>query len=205
MGTSGLVAQQAIATYYCPSRRRPRPHGSGGFYRCDYVGNAGERGPGNVRSAASSGLKGVVIQTGRWQIQLEGILDGTSNTLMIGEKALHPRSHGTDGGDNERWNNTGWDEDVIRFGGGRLGNGTTYGIPPIKDKDASWNNGGWTPITDPGGRTYRQWHPFFGSSHPGTTTFCLADGSVRSISFDVDSEIFRRVSLANDGESVDLD
>jgi len=44
-----------------------------------------------------------------------------------------------------------------------------------------------------------------GSAASGAMNFCLADGSVRVTSSDVDSEVFRRVSLANDGESVDLD
>ncbi len=38
-----IVAQQAIVTYYCPSRRMPMPMGSG-FYRHDYAGNATLRG-----------------------------------------------------------------------------------------------------------------------------------------------------------------
>ena len=108
-----LVAQQAISTYYCPSRRDPKAHGS---------------------------------------------------------------------------------------------DGTVYGIPPISDIDASMSVGGtWTTIVDKGGRSWGRWHPFFGSSHSGGTNFCLADGSVRFISETVNDETFRRLSLTNDGEPVELD
>jgi len=34
--------------------------------------------------------------------------------------------------------------------------------------------------------------------------FCMADGAVRLISFNVDDEVFRRVSLAKSGLPVDL-
>jgi len=196
-----LVAQQAITGYYCPTRRSPKPHGT--FYRCDYAGSAGERGPGGVRDTASGGLKGVVIQTDREKTRIERIRDGSSNTIMVGEKALNPESFGSDGGDNERWSNAGWDEDVVRYGAGRLSDGTLYGIPPISDINATKSVGGtWTTIVDKGGVSWGQWHPFFGSSHPGGTNFCLADGSVRLISETIDDETFRRLSLTNDAETI---
>jgi len=201
-----IVAQEVIEGFYCPTRRDPKAHDSGLFYRTDYAGSVGERGPDNVRDPSSAGLKGVVIRTGSGTTCIERIRDGSSNTIMVGEKALHPESFGEEGGDNERWNNVGWDECVIRFGAGMLSDGATYGLPPIPDLEATHEvNGSWTTITDLGGRTWGQWHPYFGSSHIGGTNFCMADGSVRLISFVVDSETFRHVSLTNDGETVTLD
>ncbi len=197
------VAGTAITTYYCPSRRIPKLHSSS--YKCDYAGNAGERIPGgNIRQSGSSGQKGVVIQTDRDKIRIELIKDGSSNTIMVGEKALNPASQGSEGGDNERWNNAGWDEDVIRYGAA-LYNNVTYGLPPISDNDAPKTvNSVWTTIVDKGGYAWGQWHPFFGSTHPGGTNFCLADGSVRLITETVDDKVFRRLSLANDGEAVEV-
>jgi prepilin-type N-terminal cleavage/methylation domain-containing protein/prepilin-type processing-associated H-X9-DG protein len=199
-----LPAQQAVATYYCPTRRDPTAYST--FYRCDYAGSAGERGPDGLRDTSSGGLKGAVIQTDREKTRVERIRDGSSNTIMVGEKALHPESFGADGGDNERWTNAGWDEDVIRFGAGLLSDGTTYGITPIPDREAPHvANGSWTSVTDPGGRSWTQWHPFFGSSHSGGTNFCMADGSVRLVPFVVDNEVFRRLSLTNDGLPVETE
>lgn len=199
-----IVAQKFVTTYYCPSRRLPEPYGSGKFYRSDYAGNAGQRGEGDIRDTPSGGLRGPIIQTDRNRTRIELIRDGSSNTILVAEKALHPKSFGSDGGDNERWNNAGWDEDIIRFGAGRLNNGTEYGLPPIPDNTAPYNPGsGWTTIKDLGGRTWGQWHPFFGSSHPGGMNACMVDGGVRFISFTVNADTFRRLSLTDDGETVD--
>lgn len=198
-----VVAGVAIKTYYCPSRRDPKLHSSS--YKCDYAGNAGERGSGGLRDKSSSGLRGVVIQTDQDKTRIELIKDGSSNTIMVGEKALNSLSFGDEGGDNERWNNAGWDEDIVRYGAGLLSDGTFYGIPPISDNDAPKLIGDtWTTVVDKGGRSWGQWHPFFGSSHPGGANFCMADGSVQFISQTVDDKVFRRLSLTNDGESVSL-
>jgi len=198
------VATQAIAIYYCPSRRQPRPMGSG-FYRCDYAGNAGERGTRSVRGSGSRGEKGPIKMTDFDTTRLELIKDGTSNTILVGEKALHPNQFGDEGGDNERWNNAGWDEDVIRFGAAVNSSGLAYGLPPIPDLSAPRRvDGVWTTITDLGGRTWGEWHPYFGSIHPAGVNFCMADGSVRLIPFTVDAAVFRRLSLTNDGEAVQL-
>lgn len=199
------VARQAIAIYYCPSRRDPKPMGSSLFYRCDYAGNAGERGTAGIRDPGSRGEKGPIIMTDFGHTRIELIKDGSSNTILIGEKALHPDEFGNDGGDNERWNNAGWDEDVIRFGAAVNSSGLAYGLPPIPDMAAPRREGGtWTTITDLGGRSWGQWHPFFGSSHTGGTNFVMADGSVKLIAYNVDAEVFRRLSLTNDGEPVQL-
>jgi prepilin-type processing-associated H-X9-DG protein len=201
-----VVAQQAIATYYCPSRRFATPMGSG-FYRNDYAGNAGERTTSGTRTSTNSGISGVVIQTDRDKIRIEHIRDGSSNTLMVGEKGLHPDAYnvsGEDGGDNERWNNAGWDEDVVRWGGGRLSDGTVYGLPPLPDNQVPGTYGDAKAFVDRGGRSWTKWHPFFGSPHPGGCNFALADGSVRSIAFTVDDEVFRRLSLSKDGQPVEV-
>lgn len=198
-----LVAQQMIPIFYCPSRRTPEAHGTGKFYRSDYAGNAGERAEGDLRAEASGGKSGVVIQTDLKKLRLEGIKDGTSNTIMVAEKALHPTSFGSEGGDNERWSNAGWDEDIIRYGAGRMNSGTVYGLPPIADNSAPQNPGsGWTTITDLGGRSWGQWHPFFGASHAGGMNACLADGSVRFVPFTIDATVFRYLCLTNDGQPV---
>lgn len=200
------VAQQAVVSYYCPSRRMPMPMGSG-FYRADYAGNAGERTTGSVRGAANSGRTGVVIQSGREQIRIEQIRDGSSNTLMVGEKGLHMDAYnvsGEDGGDNERWNNSGWDEDIVRWGAGRNGSGLLYGLPPLPDNQCPGTYGNATAFVDLGGRSWTKWHPFFGSAHPGGTNFCMADGSVRLVAYNVNDEVFRRMSLSKSGLPVEL-
>jgi prepilin-type processing-associated H-X9-DG protein len=195
-----LVSLIPVPSYTCPTRRSPKLYGSS--YKSDYAGNAGERGPGSIRAVAtkadptkSNGLTGVVIQTDAGRMKLSEIRDGTSNTIMVSEKVLNPHNFGVDGGDNERWNNSGWDEDVIRFGAQRTGTGASavrVGLPPIPDEQEPdyLIVGTYWPIQ-------------FGSSHPAGVNACMADGSVRVITFSVDIETFRRASISNDHLSID--
>jgi len=201
-----LVSQKLIPGYNCPTRRSATAYGAGKVYRYDYAGNAGERyykganvrTPQNdadgtvkidIRRVESTGDKsGVVTQIDRAQVTIERIADGSSNTLMVGEKAMHTDSQGANGGDNENWNNAGWDEDIIRHGAGRNENNVVFGIPPLPDNLAP---------------TGSVWYNNFGSPHSGGANFCLADGSARPIAFTIDAEIFRRLSHRNDKLKVD--
>jgi prepilin-type N-terminal cleavage/methylation domain-containing protein/prepilin-type processing-associated H-X9-DG protein len=178
--TQDVVGRQIIPVYYCPSRRPPQLYGSWG--KLDYAGNAGQWNGGSIRDAANDGRSGVVIRTDSGTITVQRIRDGSSNTVMVAEKALNPNTWGTDGGDNERWNNAGWDEDVVR-----------YGVPPIPDSQA------------PGSAASPTWYQNFGSSHSGGLNACFADGSIRFISFGVDPETFRRACVGNDGLTFNLD
>jgi prepilin-type N-terminal cleavage/methylation domain-containing protein/prepilin-type processing-associated H-X9-DG protein len=196
-----LVGQKMVPVYNCPTRRPPTPYGSGKIYRYDYAGNAGERyytgsnvwtvansADGtikyDIRGAESSGNKtGVIIQTDMPKVIVERIKDGSSNTIMIGEKAMNPNTLGANGGDNENWNNAGWDEDIVRHGAGRNANGDLFGILPLPDIQAPLGS---------------VWYNNFGASHAGGCNFCMADGSVRSISYLIDSETFRRLSHSQD-------
>jgi hypothetical protein len=205
-GGEDLVARQMIKIYYCPTRRPPTLYD--GFARCDYAGNAGymqgepieglgnipppplgmtPRGDerANVNQGDAGGRRGVVVWPGRGAKRtLPGISDGTSNTIMVAEKCLPPSRHGTDGGDNERWNNSGWDEDAIR-----------YHFAPVPDAQA-------LPVL-PGGAT--AWRRMFGSSHASGLNAVFGDGSVRTIRFGVDPLAYMRVIVADDGQPVDLD
>ena len=198
VGTYPIVARNGIKAYYCPTRRKPTSYGSG-YYRCDYAGNAGQRSGSITANDTSKGMRGVVVQTTLREIRINDIKDGASNTIMVAEKALHPDRHGSDGGDNEPWNNAGWDECVVRHGAGITSAGVEYGLTPLYDLDAPTDT---TAVVDKGGVSWTNWHPFFGSAHQGGMNACLADGSVRLISYNIDGEIMRRISLTNDHQSV---
>ena len=112
------------------------------------------------------------------------VIDGTSNSIMCSEKALPPSRHGSDGGDNERWNNAGWDECVIR-----------YHFPPMADSDP--RNVALRDINNPRSTVWRR---FFGSSHPGGLNSVFGDGSVRFASFNVDALVWMRACVIDDGQ-----
>lgn len=118
------------------------------------------------------------------------IRDGTSNTLMLGEKMLHPKYFGLAGGDNEYYVDSGVDQDHVRNIQALNSNGTTG--PPGPDSSA------------PDQGTGTLWIQRFGSSHSGGFNGAMADGSVRSISYSIDSETFRRMCVRNDGLPVTI-
>jgi len=201
------VARQLVATYYCPSRRPPRAYGSN-FGRTDYAGCAGffQGAPDStisfipeaplgapavaIRTRANGGLStggrgGAIIWFGQLDKRtLSDIRDGTSHSIVFAEKALNPDWHGRDGGDNERWNNAGWDECVIR-----------WHFPPKADSQ--------TPQIRGSGLTATNWNRYFGAAHPGGLNACFADGSVRTFSFSIDAFTWMNLCVIDDNQVID--
>jgi len=134
------------------------------------------------------------------RILLNMITDGTSNTLLVAEKWLHPQQWGRDGGDNEPFVNAGWDEDVVRIGGGtftythpRTGSTVTIPRTPQPDTDA------------PNPTSGAVWNQQFGSSHSGGMNAVFADGSVRFVRFGVDPVMWAATCSRDGGETVTLE
>lgn len=205
-----------VKAYYCPTRRPPTVYGAG--TRCDYNGNAGtDFDNGTARDGSRNGSdgpqshNGAIVRENVGDVTLSGITDGTSNTVLIGEKWLHPDRHNADGGDNENAMNAGWDQCVVRIGGGtysyKYNNGQPAGpsaatrtIPrtPQPDRDAP-------QVIDASGAKVTIWNELFGSSHPGGCNFVMCDGSVRSIRFGIDPTVFAGVCTRAGGEVANLD
>lgn len=135
-------------------------------------------------------LTGVIYQ--RSEVSGKHITDGTSNTYMVGEKALTTTNYetGSDQGDNETWC-TGFNNDNFRV--------TALANPP-----ASGALTALTPLPDapsyptgiPGERAY-------GSAHSGGVNMAFCDGSIRSVSFNVDWQVHRDLGDLADGNAVD--
>jgi prepilin-type N-terminal cleavage/methylation domain-containing protein len=201
------VANSLVPTFYCPSRRAPTGYTGG---RTDYAGCAGFF-QGQVDSTASfipaaplgapaqptraslngglaPGNQGAIIwsATGRKR-KLGEITDGTSNSIIFAEKALHPSQHGRDGGDNENWNNAGWDECVVR-----------WHFPP--KSDAQTTRPGFPPSTV--AETSTNWPRYFGSSHAGGLNGARVDGSIQFFAFNVDPNTWRLLCVIDDGQVI---
>jgi prepilin-type N-terminal cleavage/methylation domain-containing protein len=162
------IYNTGVPIYFCPSRRPPGIYGSSA--KSDYAGNGGD----GFTNYNGSIVRRACVKS----IDLAQILDGTSNTLLIGEKQTNVKNFGGSGGDNEPYVNSGWDQDEIRYGAANN--------PPAPD--AAY------PAEPP---TY--WSNQFGSIHSDVFHGLLVDGSVRGISYSIDRETFRRVCVRNDG------
>ena len=209
------VARCLIKIFYCPTRRSPTGYGSALFGRCDYGASAGfyqgemhenwgdipappigmtpRR---NERTTENFGNFGGRQGYTGWSGQgakktIMSATDGSSNSILYAEKCLPPTRHGSDGGDNERWNNAGWDECVVRFH-----------FPPKSDTDPSIKITG-SPGNPADGSNV--WRRYFGSSHTGGMNAVLGDGSVRFISFNVNPLSFMRAVVIDDGVASSLD
>jgi prepilin-type N-terminal cleavage/methylation domain-containing protein len=110
------------------------------------------------------------------------ITDGTSKTLLIGEKYVFSEYYaGGDASDDRGWID-GWDGDTMR-------STCTF---PLQDSDQN------TVST----HTSTQHETFmFGSAHAGGFNAALADGSTRSISYDIDMHVFNSLGTRN-GEAM---
>jgi prepilin-type processing-associated H-X9-DG protein len=100
--------------------------------------------------------------------------------MLVGEKCLSSTftDLGQQQGSDDAGYTDGWDWDIVRWGH----------IPPSAD------------FTGDGGAAGAVLQGSFGSSHPGLFNVALCDGSVTSISYNVDFAVFKLASSRNDGE-----
>jgi prepilin-type N-terminal cleavage/methylation domain-containing protein len=115
-------------------------------------------------------------------IRYSDIYDGSSNTILLGEKLAMPDDLGWVSGTRATLRNTGSFE---------LAKPPQMQSQP--NKPAAPAAEPQVPSTFVGG---------FGSHHVGVSNFAFADGSTRAISANVDKEAFRRLGHRADGEIV---
>jgi prepilin-type N-terminal cleavage/methylation domain-containing protein/prepilin-type processing-associated H-X9-DG protein len=145
----------------------------------------------------ATGYNGIIHQ--RSQVRITTIPDGTSNTYMVGEKPMDPNFYTVGRPNNAAvrdWGDDGCayqglDDDLVRWSGfvTVTGNATTAAI-------TAWNPE--PPWRDTRGAVDLL-RTAFGSAHSGGFNMCLADGSVRSVSFSIDPETHRRLGGRDDG------
>jgi prepilin-type N-terminal cleavage/methylation domain-containing protein/prepilin-type processing-associated H-X9-DG protein len=187
--SAAIVRRTIIKVYGCPSRRSGLEQN--GNFMSDYAGNGGTRGDffdGTVVRAVGSNNS---FPQGR--INFEHIIDGTANTLLVGEKLVNrPTSGGrgtNDWSDNESWAGPGSnDGDIMR---GCRSNGTSWFTPKQDTND--------NPNLD------EQLDFRFGSAHYNGMNAVFADGSVKMVRYSIAPLIFYRACIRNDGQSYNLD
>jgi prepilin-type N-terminal cleavage/methylation domain-containing protein/prepilin-type processing-associated H-X9-DG protein len=155
----------------------------------------GATGPGTWTGASASlgpipqYSNGVIFAAS--SIKTKEITDGTSNTLLCGEKFLDANHYytGLDPADNETMY-MGDNEDIVRF---------TANTGP---NDTGTSNTTYTPKRDRAGSGVID---IFGSAHANGCNFAFCDGSVETISYDVDPWIFNYLGGRNDKQTISRD
>jgi prepilin-type processing-associated H-X9-DG protein len=181
LGTALSNGGQAVALklYLCPTRGRQQPQtapANDPFYiGCNY-----RTVPAGMMTWSKSdyACNGVAIPgRGGTLLRLDAITDGTSNTIMLGEKAMDIGYYNVGG-----WN---WDEPIFSSAGGTSRTGTTI----VQDRRE-----------DPPDIFHGFYVGNWGSPHPSGAQFLLFDGSVRPIRYGPPSDSVSALLTPHGGE-----
>ncbi|MCS7044858.1 MAG: DUF1559 domain-containing protein [Gemmataceae bacterium] len=174
VGSIAAAQQQAISAvipvFYCPSRRNPAALPAVG----NWYPPSGTFPHGTMDYAASN-LDNTGVVAYRVCKRIADVTDGTSNTLMIGDKRLDLMNIGNYQGDDNEGYTCGWDHDAER----------SVNVLPMPDS----RNWGWGELR-------------FGSSHPGGFMAVFVDGSVRRIPYGISGTIFSYLGQIADGQVI---
>jgi prepilin-type N-terminal cleavage/methylation domain-containing protein len=199
-----LARSTPISAFICPSRRPLQPKTADDWYsgynsgwpsltgqkfaQTDYAGNSADRGDnwlGGEGAPWHTEGDGAILFTG-WDnnrrlsttCNMAMCKDGTTNVLLVAEKAFDPACvTNMCGDDNEGWT-AGWDGDTMRH----------TGFEPVSDSSRQGTGSGDSR---------------FGSAHPGGLNVLLGDASVRFVSFTINLTTWRRLGHRDDGKVLD--
>jgi prepilin-type N-terminal cleavage/methylation domain-containing protein len=192
-----------IQTYLCPSRGRVGPQAAPEPIDPNYDGTYGQsdvfvnEGHVNLWGKTDYAINRWVSPTGVTlkPIGIKDVTDGTSNTLLVGEKAMDIVLYNT---------GTWWYDEPALSGGTGGTSRSSYDstnkvfVPFYPDKAlAPAEHDGTEFFTGKGGGA-------FGSVHPGGVQFVLCDGSVRTIPFTTPIEIIGYLLKPDDGMVVQV-
>ncbi|MSR32497.1 MAG: DUF1559 domain-containing protein [Gemmataceae bacterium] len=169
-----------IASYYGNAGRRAYPRNNTGRPSLRYP-----LAPGNL----TQNVKGEGLFFRNQAMNFADIKDGTSNTLMFGERHFYDPEYNRRAGDNiEDW---GW----TWFGGeadAHLGGSVSI-------------NFRWTSTTPANNSTFDDRINAYGSGHTGGANFCMADGAVKFISQALPVATLIALSTREGGEVANTD
>jgi prepilin-type N-terminal cleavage/methylation domain-containing protein len=204
---SATVTRQAVPVYFCPSRRRPTaafsndaPQGGlSDFAAC------GGRGPNDGVDAtgvpnkfahgamlcARYTMQASPLRVLNWQglIRLSNVTDGTSNTMLIGEKNVRRTT---------KW---GTNEDRTVYGWTNANNVRRYAGLDNKDLTSQYKLDGFTDAEVTQAIDNRA----FGGLHPGVVQFVFVDGSIHPLKRNTSLTTLGYLSEIDDGATIGED
>jgi prepilin-type N-terminal cleavage/methylation domain-containing protein len=208
------VKQMTLSFFFCPSRRGPTRNMSEtnpGYMHglMDYASATPAKTSNDITAmddfwkgsdfffVKDKMFLGMVIRTQACSpIGFNDVKDGTSKTMLLSEKFLPLDNYDGSGpvydgqirtfeGDDRGWTD-GWDFDIVR----------STGLPPSRDyviAPANYNKAdvNWKERI------------MFGSAHSSGINSVFGDGSVHTISYDIDRDVFNKLGNRNDGQAFD--
>jgi len=203
--------------FFCPSNALQRQDNNG-LATSTYVGNIGAESTAQPASGWGCGNPNAGNQNG-WFIfdnnnnntfttDMAAILDGTSNTLMVGEVG---RSYGVNpsmnnggnfpvwiGGNPDGGCNTRFVGSQLRFASANFPINFKH---PAGVQSSDPNNGTWLGFAQiaTGQAGVHASDLSFGSFHPGVAQFAIGDGSVRAIPETINAAVYQAMGGRNDG------
>jgi prepilin-type N-terminal cleavage/methylation domain-containing protein len=213
----GLVRRAPIKMYHCPSRRPAQLYLNGNAVAArmvalnDYCAVIPGRFPqpanhnadtvfwgdggrfNSIITRSTSGRDRVIVEDNNKRT-LGSVTsgDGSSNTIMLGEKWVPTNEYGgRHWADDCGWA-SGFDPDTVRT---TAQHPATPAMPnpsrdfPVPQADARWSNGG----------------RLLGSAHASGINICMGDGSVRAVPFGIDPNTLNALGHLFDGTPVTLD
>ncbi len=174
---SPAATQGIVNLYFCPSRRSPNgtpslsndspPGALGDYAAC--IGTTGS-------DWASNGIPpngAFQLGTTAMGVTLNQITDGTSNTLLVGEKQVAPGQEGQANNDCSIYNG----QNILCSARGA---GLAFPLA-VSIQDPSWKYGSW---------------------HTGVVQFAFCDGSVHPIPNSTNTTVLEFLANRNDGQTI---
>jgi prepilin-type N-terminal cleavage/methylation domain-containing protein/prepilin-type processing-associated H-X9-DG protein len=215
--TGGHIRNTALAVFVCPSRRAPHQFSASNSgsalgsapldYAAPYFGPQ-SRAVSDIRNTPGT-FFGIIVPSEPpaarglpdVPVRITDISDGTSNTILLGEKWLRPDQYQSGAWNDDHNLISSLDQDGMRIGD----------QVPIRDTDtnggvfvsASDNNPCCDWWRDPDTRKPSpRLGSRFGSAHTSGMNTLMADGSVRNLPYTVNATVFYNLCAKSDGNVI---